>query len=446
MEQNPITVVTEVRPDCLEKLKIYLKPIGDDINNNKVIQFSAFQNLHYCCFIIIEDENPPAGSKKANPQLIFEGNIDGSIQAFLDDLCAKNPEFMREVYGCCEGCPPDNQSLPAYLRKNDRGANAYYIAHPGQTRQVIEYQRNLRQSIEDYIDANRPELVTLPPEQIKKKVIDHLTALDPEFANKKPLPPSFFVKNGETIFKAIRVIAGVALIAIVLAAFGLFGGEGAKLLAWGIIGLIILYAIWLRWREMTDIQDERIHWDSNYIKDLQDIEDRQLQNHLSSIIYVKAGKLRLVTLTVVLFLINVVAKVVATQGNLSGIVTIHFARWVILPGKAKERTRLLFFSNYDGSWENYLGEFIDHASVGLTAVWTNTESGTNRGFPDTQWLVNGGARDEQRFKAIARNSQRRELIWYSAYPDLSVKNIGNNQKIHDGLFSGQELAAWLKRL
>ena len=72
MEQNPMTVVTEVRPDCLEKLKTYLKPIGDDIKNNNVIQFSAFQNLHYCCFIIIEDENPPTGSEKANPILAFE--------------------------------------------------------------------------------------------------------------------------------------------------------------------------------------------------------------------------------------------------------------------------------------------------------------------------------------------------------------------------------------
>ena len=446
MEQNPMTVVTEVRPDCLEKLKTYLKPIGDNIKKNNVIQFSAFQNLHYCCFILIEDENPPTGCALANPILVFEANIDGSVPAFLDDICTQKPDFMREVYGCCAGCPPDNQGLAAFLLKNDRGANGFYIAHPGQTRQAIEYQRNLRQTIEDYIDANRPELVTLPPEQIKKKIIENLTALDPEFPNKKPLSPSFFVKNGDALFKGILFIAVVALIAIVLAAFGVMVGKIMQLLACGIVGLIILYAIWLRWREKTDIQDERMHWESDYIKDLQDIEDRQPQNHLSSIIYVKAGKLRLFTLSLVLFLINIVAKVVATQGNLSGIVTIHFARWIILPGKAKERTRLLFFSNYDGSWENYLGEFIDHASIGLTAVWTNTESGTNRGFPDTEWLVNKGATDEQRFKAFARNSQRRELIWYSAYPDLSVKNIGNNQKIHDGLFSDQELTAWLKRL
>ena len=446
MEQNPLTVVTEIRADCLKKLKEYLKPIGDDIKNNNVIQFSDFSNLHYCCFIIIEDENPPTGSNKANPILVFEANIDGSVKVFLDGLCDKKPDFMRDVYDCCEGCPPDNQALSTYLIKNDRGADTFYIAHPGQTRQVIKYQGDLRQTVEDYVDANRPALITLPLDQIKIKIIAHLTALDPEFTNKKPSPPSLFVKNGAAIVKGITVVVGIALLAILFAAFGWVGGIGATLLAWSVIGLIIYYLIGLRRRESNDIQDERMHWDSEYLLDLQKIEDRQPQNHLSSIIYVKAGKFRLATLKLVLFLVNVVANVVATKGNLSGIVTIHFARWVVLPGKGNQRTRLLFFSNYDGSWENYLGEFIDHASIGLTAIWSNTESGTDRGFPDTQWLVRGGARDEQRFKAYARNSQRRELIWYSAYPDLSVKNIGNNQKIHDGLFSDEELTAWLKRM
>jgi hypothetical protein len=177
--------------------------------------------------------------------------------------------------------------------------------------------------------------------------------------------------------------------------------------------------------------------------EIQDVEDRQLQNHLTSVTEIKPGWLRLTTLRVVLASINLVAKLVATKGDLSGIVTIHFARWVILPGNK----RLLFMSNYDGSWENYLGEFIDHASVGLTAVWSNTRLGKERGFPDTQWLaLRGGSRDEQRFKAFARNSQLAELIWYSAYPDLSVKNIGNNRTIHEGLFSTTNPSEWLKCL
>ncbi|WP_172680213.1 hypothetical protein [Methylomonas koyamae] len=177
------------------------------------------------------------------------------------------------------------------------------------------------------------------------------------------------------------------------------------------------------------------------------MEDRQLQNHLTSVIEIKPGNFRFYTLKVVLAGINLVAKLVATKGNLSGIVTIHFARWVILPGNAGGRRRLLFMSNYDGSWENYLGEFIDHASVGLTAVWSNTQQAKDRGFPDTQWLaLRGGSRDEQRFKNFARNSQLPELVWYSAYTDLSVKNIENNRRIHAGLFSTTDLAAWLKCL
>ncbi|MEO6561612.1 MAG: hypothetical protein ABIN99_01000 [Nitrosospira sp.] len=446
MEQKPITVVTEIMPAALKQLQRYLKSIGNDIKHNNIIQFSDYKKLHYCCFIIIEDKNPPEGSVRASPILVFEANIDGTAQDFLGDLFKQNSSFMHAIYSCCQGYSADTDILLAYLLKNERGANTFYIAHPRQTLQVIEYQRDLRQAIEDYIDTNRLALINLQPNQIKQKIIDYLTTLDPDFNNKKPLPPPFFVQNGEAVSKCILVIALIVLIAIVLTAMGLMGERGQSF-ACGIISLVIFYLIWLRWREKTDVQDERLHWDSRYINDLKDIEDRQSQNHLSSIVYVKAGKLRLATLTLVLFFINVVAKLVATQGNLSGIVTIHFARWVILPGKANERTRLLFFSNYDGSWENYLGEFIDHASVGLTAIWSNTELGTNLGFPATQWLaLKGGAREEQLFKPFARNSQQSELIWYSAYPDLSVKNIGNNQKIHDGLFSDQELAIWVRRL
>ncbi|MFA5984195.1 MAG: hypothetical protein WC782_09275 [Methylococcaceae bacterium] len=447
MEQKPMTLVTEILPARLEELRNYLLTIGNDIKGNNSIQFSAYSNLHYCCLIIIEDEHPPVGSIPAKPILVFEANIDGTTQDFLNDLFSKNPAFMHKIYACCLDYSDDSQVLSAKLQQTDLGANAFYIAHPGQTRQIIEYQSKLRATIEDFIDANRPELIKLQPSDIKQKIYAYLTSQDAEFVNKKPAEPAFIIKNGARIFDAIKLLAQVIVVAIVFSALGWLGGGMTQVLAFAIIGLIIFYLAAIRWLESHDIQDERLHWESNYIKGLQDVEDRQPQNHLSSIIYVKPGKIRLFTLKLVLFLINVIAKLVATQGNLSGIVTIHFARWIVLPAKTNERTRLLFFSNYDGSWENYLGEFIDHASVGLTAVWSNTESGTNRGFPDTQWLaLKGGARDEQRFKAFARNSQRRELIWYSAYADLSVKNIGNNQKIHDGLFSDTEISSWLKRL
>ncbi len=439
MEQNPITVVTDILPQYLQQLKNYLGPIGNSLRSNTVIQFSAYEHLHYCCFIVIEDENTPMGCQPANPVLVFEANVDGSTADFLDDFLTKNPEFLQQVYGCCQGFPADRLAWRSYLQAHDLGANAFYIAHPGQTRRVVEYQSTVRQTIESYLDCNRPVLVTLPLDQIKQKIVAHLTAAIPGFMDNPPAPPSFAVKHGKAVLLGI-ILAALAVVVLLLVIFGL---RAAVLM----LGLTALYALWLRWRESNDKQDQRIQWNPAYRKELQDMEDRQPQNHLSSITYLKAGRLRLWTLKLILLVTNLAARLSATEGKLSGIVTIHFARWVILPGKTGERARLLFFSNYDGSWENYLGEFVDHASLGLSAIWSNTENGDDRGFPDTQWLgLKGGARNEQLFKIYARNSQRRELIWYSAYPDLAVKYVGNNKEILAGLFSDDQLTAWLKRL
>ena len=106
-------------------------------------------------------------------------------------------------------------------------------------------------------------------------------------------------------------------------------------------------------------------------------------------------------------------------GYLDTINTIHFARWVLLPGA----NRLMFFSNYGGSWESYLEDFIAKAASGLTGVWSNTE-----GYPRTRWLFLDGARDGDRFKRWARRQQVPTLFWYSAYPDLNTARIRINSQ------------------
>ncbi|MBK8814541.1 MAG: hypothetical protein IPN42_03080 [Methylococcaceae bacterium] len=466
MDQKPITVVVDILEDRVNDLKDYLGKIGIDIKKSQDIQFSTLKTLHYCCFIIIEDDQPPPGGAKAAPVLVFEANIDGKQKDFIADLIKQYPAFVHQVYSCCAGYSADGQKpaddrLAAFLLANDRGANAFYIGYPGQSRDILEYQVNLRSTIESYIDANRDTLIKLPPAEIKKNIIGHVSSTVPNYANTKPVKPSLLVSIGRKLAPYVPWVIAAVLLSVLVIAFFLLDDIGVML----ILGSIAAFVVVLLCHEIADKQDGRVQWDHTYLRDLQDIENRQPQNHLSSIIYVKPGKFRLFTLKFVLAFIAVVAKLFATEGNLSGIVTIHFARWVILPGKQpNERTRLLFFSNYDGSWENYLGEFIDHAAVGLTAVWSNTESnerayGRPAGFPNTRLLgavfdenkkwtsiFPAGARDEQRFKTFARNSQRPESIWYCAYPDLSIKNVGNNLKIHEGLFGDTDVSAWLNRL
>lgn len=172
-------------------------------------------------------------------------------------------------------------------------------------------------------------------------------------------------------------------------------------------------------------------------------EDVKVQNHMVSVTPIKDGRFRLLTLRLVLWVINLIARLTANKGSLGGISSIHFARWVITPGNKS----LIFMSNFDGSWESYLNEFIDRAARGLTAVWSNTDNAV--GFPRTKWLVTEGARDEARFKAYARFSMVPTHTWYSAYPDLTVSNIDNNMRIRQGLFASLDPAAieaWLRRL
>src|SRR4028119_186031 len=68
---------------------------------------------------------------------------------------------------------------------------------------------------------------------------------------------------------------------------------------------------------------------------------------------------------------------------ITAISTIHFARWVIIDND----TRLLFTTNFDGTWDSYINDFIENASEGMDAIWSNCE-----GYPA------GGAKDAEAFK------------------------------------------------
>ncbi len=89
-----------------------------------------------------------------------------------------------------------------------------------------------------------------------------------------------------------------------------------------------------------------------------------------------------------------------------------------------------FLSNYDGSWESYLEDFIARLHAGLSAIWSNT-----RDFPTTINLVEKGAEDGERFKRWARRHQSPTLCWYSAYPELKTNRIRTNAAIRHG-FAG----------
>lgn len=162
-----------------------------------------------------------------------------------------------------------------------------------------------------------------------------------------------------------------------------------------------------------------------------------VQNHLGGVSILKRGLIRRASLRVALWLIGELRAGSSRPGFLNRIGTIHFARWILLPNS----DRLVFLSNYDGSWQSYLEDFIARLREGLTSVWSNT-----RDFPKTTSLFLGGARDGARFKRWARRQQVPTRFWYSAYPELTTSRIRANAAIRHGFASASSEAQATKWL
>ncbi len=402
--------------------------------------------------------------------------MDGAAPAFLERMVAAMPDAVDRVYGHCEGYPGGAATEPhrvvAWLTARDLGTDTFFVAWPGRTVEDVRREQELRDRLEQFLDdeyrrgslagLRGPNAVTglrgpnavagLGPDALRRRLQEVVESDESLTWARVPPREPFLVTHGRKVAALLLVPPGAVLAAL---AKGAVRGPSRSATRRARVALLTLaglggsFAWCLRRHEKADDRHDaarRPGWEAVYaewsrrLTTIVQRENVQGQNHLASITRVKDGWFRLATLRAVLWLINLVARLIANRGSLGGIASIHFARWVL----TEDRTHLLFFSNFDGSWERYLNDFIDLASGGLTAVWTNTDNDV--GFPSTRWLIKEGARDEARFKAYARYSQARTRAWYSAYPDVSIDNIANNREIRRGLFEApRDLDAWLRR-
>jgi hypothetical protein len=202
----------------------------------------------------------------------------------------------------------------------------------------------------------------------------------------------------------------------------------------------IAAALYLRHLEETD-PEVTARPTAEYESRLSALEDHGVTNSFSAFGTVKPGRFRAALLRAALFFIGLAARLLYTRGRLARVHTIHFARWVYLDDGA----RVFFASNYDGSLESYMDDFINRVSFGLNAVF-----GNGIGYPRTAWLLSKGAKDEETFKNFLRRHQLPTDVWYDAYPGCTTVDLERNSQVRAGLYSnylGQEEAArWLALL
>jgi hypothetical protein len=419
MTQTILTFITKVKPEYVNDLSKLLDQIGKNPEANALVPFRSLKRIHFASLVL--HQSPTYGA-----YLIFENNFDGTLDDYLPDLYSKAANGLHQIYRCCQDYPTsasDQQGMMNYLRAHVVRPNAYHIGNTGRDAERILQEKALRTALEQQCDRLvQNSQATSEPAVLAD--LQNFVRSDPQWSWVPGVGPR------ETF--AQKLSAWFNLIGVAVLLVALLPAE---------IILILLWALVLRYKESTDsVQTEAA--DSDNLQKLLDTENRtaSVQNHMSSITIVKPGWLRRTTLRAVLWAVNLQARALATHGTLSGIPSIHFAHWSMIDNGR----RLLFLSNFDGSWENYLDDFIDKASAGLTGVWSNTLN-----FPRTYFLIFGGATDGPRFKAVARDSQIVTNVWYSAYWDLTVQGVDNNSSIREDLLKPLDAtaaSAFLRRL
>ncbi len=205
-----------------------------------------------------------------------------------------------------------------------------------------------------------------------------------------------------------------------------------------IFGISSLWA-WLRFREVGDSSHDGAQVDEKVMSAMAARENHVVQNHMGSLLTVRPGILRYVLVRISHSILNSLARVKYSDGILGSMRTIHFAHWVFVD----KGNRLLFLSNFDGSWESYLDDFTEKASVGVNIAWSQCI-----GFPKSYFVVGEGSKRGGRFKNWARHSMTETLFWYSAYPELSVEMIHRNHQLAKGLSqeSLPDYSKWVREL
>jgi hypothetical protein len=430
--QSPFMVVAPIDPHRKDDLKKLLASMnhGPGVVNpqNALVPFGQFGRLHFARFVMLDDQSLNDITAYGLPRrdfpvyLAFLGDCDGSADDVLADLVKNAGDGLRMIFSHCQGFPPDCNLL-RWMKQYGQKPATMYINWLGRTVRQIREENALRQALETHLDEYAAALAGQEPSQIRNKLREfvkfeqragRLSLTAPE-----PTPLLWRLQN-------LVHCVGVPLIIILLTPLLLL--------------YLPVFVFQLRRRERSDpVIAPRP--EASHAAKLAELEDHDVTNQFSAFGSLKPGLFRRWTLICILWAANYTTRHIFIRGHLARVKTIHFARWVFLDDKQ----RLYFASNYDGSLESYMDDFINKVGWGLNLVFSNGMS-----YPRTDWLILGGAKDEQKFKYVLRRHQLPTEVWYNAHPGLTAFDLERNTLIRQGLeqpaMTEVEIREWLKLL
>jgi hypothetical protein len=396
--------------------------------HNSLVPFARFERLHFARFVILDDRTSADLTRFGLRRpvvplyLAFMGDCDGDAHQQLVELARDAGDGLRRLYEHCEDFD-DPSELLAWLVARDLPVDVRYVNTLGRTVTQIREEAALQRALSDHVPCGTPGSLVNDPQQLRRDLLAYVEA---EIASGQltitqpgPTPSRWQLIN-------VLHLIGVPLIGLLL--LPLF------------IVLLPFALILLRMAENSD-PEYCPRPDPAAVLEMQHIEDRDLTNSFTAVGAVKPGWFRLAILQLVMVAIDYTTRHIFNRGFLARVQTIHFARWVFIDDKQ----RVLFASNYDGSHESYMDDFINKVGWGLNLIFSN-----GFGWPHTDWLVMKGSRREMPFKHYQRRHQTPTQVWYKAYPGLTLHDLDRNHRIRVGFeaasLNDREVLAWLKLL
>ena len=313
--------------------------------------FSGMPGVHFARVFVL----PGDTDLDVLDTLVYLAEVDAPLRAHLDDVL--DQDRLIALFAQCADYPergPHGARVRWASRHRVEPA-AWYVHRVGRSAQQVRDEARLRAAVVEFL-AGR-DWSGADPVQVHRAVQEFVRERpDLAWALKPAAPPGPLFRTREALHALGWAAALLPLSPLLLALPG--------------------WLLLIRRHERRDVA-ETARPTTEHLAELTAGEDHGTPNPFTAYGRVKPGLVRGMTIRVALRGLDYAARHVFARDNLAGIRSIHFARWVLLDGGR----RVVFASNYDGSQESYMSDFIDRVAWGVNLVFSN-----GVGYPPTRWL------------------------------------------------------------
>ena len=408
------------RPSIDELLSSMAVKPGLADPDNPVLPFARFPRIHFARLLVLDDRTLADRTHFTNlyfpcpVRLALLVVCDGPARSQIDELAAVAGDGLRRLFGHCEGLD-EGADLRSWLHANTVRSIAFYINWRGRTVVQSREEAALHEVLREELAA----LPAAPPRETKRALREAVARRGVTLTPEAPT----------SIGRWIATLVDLIVVPIIL-----------LLMTPLLVLLAPLLAIKLRRLEKANpmIAPRRT---PALMEELSRYEDHDITNPFGAMGSVQPGLFRRWSASYILWLVDWAGRHITTRGKLARVRTIHCARWIFLDDKK----RMYFASDYDGSHEAYMDDFVNKVAFGLNLTFAPAI-----GIPKTRWLLWGGANRERDWKNFLRRHELPTPVWYKAYPKLTCQDLARNGRIRKGLESRRDdersIRRWLAEI